>query len=160
MAPQPPPRLSATPAGLLDRLLHGGGPLQTPAQLKDSVARSLEDMLNTRAALPAGLLRGHPQCAASVANYGLADFAGCCLGSAADRAWIGTCIRTAVERHEPRLRRVEVQVEPEPGAVNRIRITITGVLAGTLPYQRGTVAFDAVLQPSTLRYSINRRGTP
>jgi len=157
MAPQPP-RLSAAPAGLLDRLLHGGGPLQTPAQLKDAVARSLEDMLNTRAALPAGLLRGHPQCAASVANYGLADFAGCCLGSAADRAWIGACIRTAVERHETRLRRVEVQVAPEPGAVNRIRITITGVLAGALANQRGTVAFDAVLQPSTLRYSINRRG--
>ncbi|MBY0243494.1 MAG: type VI secretion system baseplate subunit TssE [Burkholderiaceae bacterium] len=146
--------------GLLDRLLHGGGPQQTPAQLRDAVARSLEDMLNTRAALPAGLLRGHPHCAASVANYGVADFAGCCLGSAADRAWIGASIRTAIERHEPRLRRVEVLVAPEPGAVNRIRITITGVLAGTPANQRGMVAFDAVLQPSTLRYSINRRGAP
>ncbi|GAB2863226.1 type VI secretion system baseplate subunit TssE [Pseudoduganella ginsengisoli] len=155
MAPQP----HVTPAGLLDRLLYGSGPVQTPAQLKESVARSLEDMLNTRAALSAGLsaglLRGYPHCAASVANYGLADFAGCCLGSAADRTYIGACIRTAVERHEPRLRRVDVQVAPEPGAVNRIRITITG----SLPTQRGTIAFDAVLQPSTLRYSINRRGS-
>lgn len=150
MAPQP----HVTPAGILDRLLHGAGPVLTPAQLKESVARSLEDMLNTRAALPAGLLRSHPHCAASVANYGLADFAGCCLGSAADRAYICGCIRTAVERHEPRLRRVDVQVAPEPGAVNRIRITITGLLTT----QRGAIAFDAVLQPSTLRYSINRRG--
>jgi type VI secretion system protein ImpF len=150
MAPQP----HATPAGLLDRLLYGAGSRLSPAQLKESVARSLEDMLNTRAALPAGPLRGHPQCAASVANYGLADFAGCCLGSAPDRAYICTCIRTAVERHEPRLRRVEVQVAAEPGAVNRIRITISGLIGS----QRGMVAFDAVLQPSTLRYSINRRG--
>lgn len=156
MAPQP--RQPIARAGLLDRLLHGAAPEQTPAQLKESVARSLEDMLNTRAALPAGQLRGHPQCAASVANYGLADFAGCCLGSAADRAWIAACIRTAVERHEPRLRRVDVHVTPEPGEVNRVRITIIGAFAGSLSARRGTVAFDAVLQPSTLRYSINRRG--
>lgn len=156
MAPQP--RQPITRTGLLDRLLHGAAPEQTPAQLKESVARSLEEMLNTRAALPAGLLRGHPECAASVANYGLADFAGCCLGSAADRAWIAASIRTAVERHEARLRRVEVRVTPEPGAVNRIRITISGTFNGALAARPGTVAFDAVLQPSTLRYSINRRG--
>ncbi len=151
MAPQSP----ATPAGLLDRVLFGTGSSLPPARLKESVARSLEDLLNTRAALPAGWLRGHPQCAASVASYGLADFAACCLGSVADQAHICASIRHAVQRHEPRLLRVDVRIAPETGAINRIRITISGALAG----QRGAVAFDAVLQPSTLRYSINRRGT-
>lgn len=150
------PHQTTYPAGVLDRLLHGSGPRLTLAQLKESVARSLEDMLNTRAALPESLLRGHPHCAASVVNYGLADFAGCCLGSAADRAHICAAIRTAVGRHEPRLLRVDVRIVPEPGAVNRVRIAITGRLAR----HSGAVSFDAVLQPSTLRYSINRRGTP
>ena len=140
--------------GLLDRLLgtHAGG--LTLEQYKDSVARDLEDLLNTRCALPEELLRGYPECARSIVNYGLADFAGLCLSSFDDRARVCAALKAAIERHEPRLRNVQARLEREQGTINRISFAITGTLAG-LPL-REAVSFDAVLQPSSLHYSINR----
>lgn len=140
--------------GLLDRLLgtHTGG--MTLEQYKDSVARDLEDLLNTRCALPADLLRGYPECARSIVNYGLADFAGLCLSSAEDRARVCAALKATIERHEPRLRNVQARLEREQGTINRISFAITGTLAG-VPL-REAVSFDAVLQPSSLHYSINR----
>lgn len=142
------------PTGLLDRLLDGRGGAQTLEQLKDAVARGLEDLLNTRVALPAGLLESYSACTGSILNYGLGDFAGYCLSSSEDRRRLCLGIRDAIERHEPRLRQVQVCIEPAPGMVNRISIIIRGVLAAGAV--GGAVSFDAVLQPSTLHYSINR----
>ena len=140
--------------GLLDRLLgaHLGG--LSLEQYKDSVARDLEDLLNTRCALPEELLRAYPECARSIVNYGLIDFAGLCLNSAEDRDRVCTALKVAIERHEPRLRHVQARLERERGSINRISFAITATLAGTP--QRETVSFDAVLQPSSLHYSINR----
>ena len=146
--------------GLFDRLLGGAG---TPSrlsleQLKDAVARDLEDLLNTRAAFPQALLEGYPECASSILNYGLIDFAGMCLSSADDRATICASLKTAIERHEPRLRNVQARLEREAGAINRVNFVISATLAASASEM---VCFDAVLQPSTLQYSIHRsaRGT-
>jgi type VI secretion system protein ImpF len=133
---------------LFDRLL--GDSLQ----LQDGIARDLEDLLNTRCALPEHLQRAYPECARSVVNYGLADFAALCLGSSEDRARICACLRAAVERHEPRLRNVQVRLETRPGAVNRVDFAISAVLA--MPDAREAVSFNALLQPSSLHYSIKR----
>ena len=142
--------------GLLDRLLgthvHGHG--MTLEQYKDSVARDLEDLLNTRCALPEEMMRDYPEGARSIANYGLMDFAGMCLSSSEDRTRICAALKAAIERHEPRLRNIQARLEHTPGAINRVSFAIYGTLAG-LAYNEA-VSFDAVLQPSTLHYSINR----
>ncbi|NGZ85432.1 type VI secretion system baseplate subunit TssE [Duganella aceris] len=143
--------------GLLDRLLgeHDVDGL-TLEQFKDSVARDLEDLLNTRCALPASMLAAYPECARSIVNYGLIDFAGMCLSSSEDRARICAALKAAIDRHEPRLRNVQARLEREPGAINRVRFAISATLAG-MPYSEA-VSFDAVLQPSSQHYSINRSG--
>lgn len=140
--------------GLMDRLLGEHDRPVSLEQYKDSVARDLEDLLNTRCALPAELMRDYPECARSIANYGLVDFAGMCLNSAGDRARICTALKMTIERHEPRLRNVQARLEGKAGVINRVSFAIYGTLAG-LPYTEA-VSFDAVLQPSSLHYSINR----
>jgi len=140
--------------GLLDRLLGEAAPPMSLEQFKDSVARDLEDLLNTRCALEEETMRAYPECARSIANYGLADFAGMCMCSSEDRARVCAALKSVIERHEPRLRNVQARLEHEPGAINRVRFAIYGTLAG-LPHTEA-VSFDAVLQPSSLHYSINR----
>jgi type VI secretion system protein ImpF len=145
--------------GLLDRLLGEPGGARAGhglslEQLKDAVARDLEDLLNTRCALPEELLHAYPECALSIVNYGLVDFAGMCLSSSEDRARVCASLKAAIERHEPRLRNVQARLEREAGSINRVSFAISATLAG-LPFTEA-VAFDAVLQPSSLHYSINR----
>jgi type VI secretion system protein ImpF len=144
--------------GLFDRLLGepgGSAPARLNLeQIKDAVARDLEDLLNTRAALPEELLQPWPECSRSILNYGLVDFAGMCLSSSEDRARICASLKAAIERHEPRLRNVQARLEREAGSINRVSFVINATLA--LPALNEIVSFDAVLQPSTLHYSINR----
>jgi type VI secretion system protein ImpF len=141
--------------GLLDRLM--GETAQEPArmtveQLKDIVARDLEALLNTR--VTPGRFDKFPHARGSVLNYGLADFAGMCLTSSEDREAICASLKTAIEAHEPRLTEVSATLEPEGGGVNRLHFVINAKLqvgpAGE------AVNFNAVLQPSSLRYSISR----
>lgn len=142
--------------GLLERLLgsHPGGRFLAQEQLKESVARDLEALLNTRSALPQQLLQAYPACACSVLNFGLADFAGLSHSSNEDRQRICSSIRQAVERYEPRLSKVQVTLAERTGAVNRIDIVIVGMLRGH--GANGAVSFSAALQPSSLHYSIKR----
>lgn len=142
--------------GLLDRLLgaHTGGDLLSQEQLKESVARDLEALLNTRSALPQQLLQAYPECARSVLNFGLADFAGLSHSSSEDRLRICSSIRQAVERYEPRLCNVQVTLAERTGTVNRIDIVIIGVLRAHGANE--AVSFSAALQPSSLHYSIKR----
>jgi len=135
---------------LFDRLLGD----RDVTHLKDAVGRDLEDLLNTRSVLPSHLQRAYPECAASVLNYGLADFATMCLGSSEDRARICASLRMAVERHEPRLRNVQVRLQTQPGTVNRVDYSISAVLQAS--GAREPVSFSALLQPSSLHYSIKR----
>jgi type VI secretion system protein ImpF len=143
---------------LFDRLmgdtLRGRGASMTLDQLKDSVARDLEALLNTRVALPPGLLDGYPHCRSSILNYGLMDFAGLCLSSARDRDAICASLVWAIARHEPRLREVRASLEADRGAVNKLNFVIYGYLH--VDGMREPVNFNAVLQPSSLHYSISK----
>lgn len=142
--------------GLFDRLLGAQTPGRqlTAEQYKDAVMHDLEELLNTRVAIPAQRFKNYPRCAASLLNYGVPDFAAFSMSSSEDRALVCTTLRLAIERHEPRLHCVQARVSETPGAVNRIHFVITGVLQG--PGFSEAVDFNAVLQPSTLRYSIKR----
>lgn len=147
-----------------DRLMGAGAspqsgrtrPAMTLEQLKASVARDLEALLNTRVAIPQGQLSMYPRCRASLFNYGLRDFAGMCLTSSEDRNLICDCLKTAIQRFEPRLGGVRAEVLIEPGALNRLDFAIFGTL--TVPGAAGQVEFNARLQPSTLHYSITPAG--
>jgi type VI secretion system protein ImpF len=142
--------------GLFDRLLGDRcrSARLSPEQLKDAVARDLEDLLNTRMALSEEVLARWPACAASVISYGLLDIAGMCLSSVDDRDRICRSLRTTIERHEPRLSNVQARVEYRTGSVNRIHFVIAGVLRAGAIHE--PINFDAVLQPSTLHYAIRR----
>lgn len=138
--------------GLLDRLMGAPQP-STVEQVKDSVARDLEALLNTRLAIPSSAFDGYPLARASVLDYGLADFGGMCLASSEDREAICASIKRAIETHEPRLTDVAASIQRRPGAVNRLDFVITAKLQ--LDASSEPVNFNAVLQPSSLRYSVS-----
>lgn len=150
---------------LFDRLL--GQPLRNGVvvarlnleELKDAVARDLEALLNTRSTIQDGALAAFPECGKSMVGYGLCDFADRSLSSPTDRAHICTCIEQTIERHEPRLLDAKAVLEMRDDAapsVNRLSFSITAVLVGSRSQE--PVNFDAVLQPSTLQYSIRKAG--
>ena len=147
--------MTAYVPGLLERLMGdpGGGTARTAVeQLKDSLARELEALLNTRLGFPSGRFDDRPEARSSFLNYGLADFAGFCLSSSEDRAAICASLKDAIERHEPRLKNVSASLEREAGSVNRLHFVIHATLHmadGLAP-----VDFNAVLQPSNLHYAI------
>ena len=154
--------------GLFDRLMDvpvNGASSGTVSRLsiedlKDSVARDLEALLNTRAVIPEELLKRFPQCGRSIATYGLNDFAGLSLSSSDDRAYICRCLEKAIARHEPRLRNVQASLELRAGSINRLNFAITALLVVSSAHE--PVNFDAVLQPSSLHYTISkaRRAAP
>lgn len=123
-------------------------------QLKDSVARDLEALLNTRAILDEQWCSEFPLAADSVAGFGMSDFAGLSLANVHDRRRICTAIAGAIVAHEPRLRDVRVALELHRKTVNALYFSINAVLY-VRPAQE-PVAFDALLQPTSLQYSVSR----
>ncbi|MCE1239537.1 MAG: type VI secretion system baseplate subunit TssE [Azonexaceae bacterium] len=123
-------------------------------QLKDSVARDLEALLNTRSVLDEESLEAYPLAGRSVAGFGLIDFAGLSLANIHDRRRICASIESAVAAHEPRLRDVQVELELHRKTVNALYFSINAILV-VRPAQE-PVSFDALLQPTSLQYSISR----
>jgi type VI secretion system protein ImpF len=154
--------------GLLERLMDeralAGGAARAASeglnldQIKDHVARDLEALLNTRAALPASVFERFPLARASILNYGLVDFAGFCLSSDEDRAAICAGLKSAIETHEPRLKEVSARLERSAGSVNRLDFVIHARLE--LASGGDIVNFSAVLQPSSLHYAIRKQARP
>lgn len=148
--------------GLLDRLLgertqavvNGVVARLSMEQLKDSVARDLEALLNTRLGIDPALFDAYPECRRSIISYGLIDFAGFCLSSTDDRAAICASLTAAIEQHEPRLRDVSASLELAQGSVNRLNFVINATLQVDATSE--PVNFNAVLQPSSLHYSISK----
>ncbi|MBC7405273.1 MAG: type VI secretion system baseplate subunit TssE [Cytophaga sp.] len=148
--------------GLLDKLLTGYKHLPSNdivarlsmEDLKDSVARDLEALLNTRKVIPENILLSYPECGKSIVTYGLNDFAGLSLASTDDRAFICRSLEQTIARHEPRLQNVSAELEVQEGSINRLNFAISALLV-VHPAQE-PVSFDAVLQPSSLHYSISK----
>ena len=148
--------------GLFDRLMdtpvHGAASGTVTRlsieDLKDTVARDLEALLNTRTVIPEDLLKQYPECSRSIVTYGLNDFAGLSLSSSDDRAHICQCLEKAIARHEPRLRNVRASLEVQEGSINRLNFAIAALLV--VHSSQEAVNFDAVLQPSSLHYTISK----
>lgn len=153
---------------LLDKLFDDDPRSPSPAamrqwsldELKARVARDVEALLNTRIVMTEEELLKLPQCQRSVLTYGLNDFAGLSLASHYDRTFICESIEQAIARHEPRLKDVRVALEVgDQSSTNALNFVIRAKLV-VHPAEE-PVSFDAMLQASTLQYSVSRsrRGT-
>ena len=147
---------------LLDRLTgcrqvegHDGMRQQlTLSQVKDSVARDLESLLNTRTGLQPHELRDRPHAARSVITFGLRDFVGLSLDNPEHREGICQSIASAIQCHERRLTAVRVRLidTQQLGLGLRFAIHATLVINPAIE----PVSFDALLQPTTMQYSVSR----
>ena len=85
---------------------------QALGNLRHSVARDLETLLNTRRD-PLAELDALPNLRRSLATYGLPDFAVYSLNSDTDRATIRREVEEAIATFEPRLKNVRVILESD-----------------------------------------------
>jgi len=123
-------------------------------ELKDCVARDLEDLLNARTAVEEDLGERFPEAMRSLLTFGLSDFAGMSLSSVHDRTRICASLERAIARHEPRLRDVQVILELDRRSVNALFFSIRALLVVKPAHE--PVSFDAMLQPTTLQYSVSK----
>lgn len=157
---------------VLDRLLATDAPdglvmTQTIEQLRDSVARDLETLLNTRAPFDFEQLPGWPQVRSSVLTYGVRDFVGLVLSNSEEQRHIARSLAQAVEAHEPRLSRVRVlfaERAERGGHRGAHRAGAAQAASGSLAFTihawlvvhpaQESVSFDAVLQPAAARFAV------
>lgn len=147
---------------LLDRLLDTGayGELDGARssmsldQIKDSVARDIEALLNTRCGLTRDRIDAYREASRSVLTFGLIDFVGLSLDSPHDCDLICQSISQAISRHEPRLRAARVSLQRREHGGLGLNFHIQALLV--VNPAREPVSFDAVLQPSTQQYCVHR----
>jgi type VI secretion system protein ImpF len=126
----------------------------TAEEMKESVARDLEALLNSRCTFSEEIFKKYPESLHSMCSYGMNDFVGLILASPADRNFICRSLERTIAIHERRLTEVRASLELEEGTVNRLKFVINALLVvhpSTEP-----VYFDALLQPSTLQYSVSK----
>jgi type VI secretion system protein ImpF len=123
-------------------------------ELKDSVARDVESLLNTRVNFSEGSFHGFKQCQRSIATYGLNDFVGRSLFSFDDRIFICRSIENAIDRHESRLKQVRVSLLPDSQGIKMLCFGISAILIVKPAHE--PVNFDAVLHAGSLKYSVAR----
>ncbi|HYW71255.1 MAG TPA: type VI secretion system baseplate subunit TssE [Pyrinomonadaceae bacterium] len=93
----------------------------TREQLKASVRRELERLLNTRCSLSLDQIGEEER---SVINYGIPDFSSLSAQNADDQMLIGRIIGQTVSAFEPRLTQVAVDVRPVPHSEARLYVFI------------------------------------
>ena len=140
-------------SSVVDRLLHEPGDMrslptagQDIRQLKLSVRRDLENLLNTRRRCvesPAD----YRELRDSLVEYGIPDFTGLNMSVPAERERARLEIERVIRRYEPRLKSVAVTVQTNANKFDRtLRLRITGVLRTEPIPER--VVFDSELEPA------------
>lgn len=120
-------------------------------QLKQSVRRDLEWLLNTRQT-PLGLSPEMKETTNSVATYGLPDFTHLTIDSASDQKFIKREIEDTVKRFEGRLENVVVSIEPVRSVERVLRFRIDARLK--IDPTPEPVTFDTVLQLGSGHYEV------
>lgn len=145
-------------ASVLDRLLDSDpGVSQEPVQfrlqsvreVKASVVRDLENLLNTRRP-PEEPPRDFRHLQDSLLVYGLRDFTALNPRSAATRQLLRAEIETMIARFEPRLRNVAVHLEVDAANERILRFRISGILI-VEPLSE-PVTFDTVLDVNRVQF--------
>lgn len=134
----------------------GGGEFKSVSieQYKESVAHDLEGLLNSRSAFSGEGLTGFPECRQSLMTYGLCDFSSKSLANDYDRAEICRSLEQAIARHESRLSGVQVRLDSDSRLGAGLHFTIQAML--DMHPANEAVSFDAMLQSTTLQYSVSR----
>jgi type VI secretion system protein ImpF len=148
-------------ASVLDRLIDPAsddviGHSQLLRELKLSVRRDLENLLNTRwrcKIWPPDL----GELEKSLVNYGIPDFTGANLGVRANREEFRKIIERTIRRCEPRFKRVTVALTDKTEPDDRmLRFRIDALLhADPAPEP---VVFESTLLPATAHFEVRRAG--
>jgi len=156
---------AAVTLSVLDRLIDADPGISSEAPLtraqsirilRDGVRRDLEWLLNTRqvAAPPPEGLR---ELNRSVYLYGVPDFTGYSLASAAAEARLTRQLQSALKFFEPRLAKVRVApVEPLAERSRTFRFRIEALLMMDPAPEH--ISFDTVLQLTTSQYEVQNAG--
>lgn len=150
---------------LLDRLIDDdpGSRVEEPKnqfqrlrQLKQSVRRDLENLLNTRWRA-IGWSSDFEELETSIANYGIPDFTGANLGSAGSREDFVRIIQDTIRRFEPRLKRVKVDLVDNTEREDRtMRFRIDAILLAEPEPE--PVVFDSALEPTSGVFRVGTSG--
>jgi len=121
-------------------------------ELKQSVRRDLENLLNTRwrcVSWPPNL----DELELSIVNYGIPDFTSANMGASVDRERLRRIIEQVVRRFEPRFKSVKVALLDNADETDRtLRFRIDALLyAEPAPEP---VVFDSQLEPSTSDFTV------
>jgi type VI secretion system protein ImpF len=146
---------------LLDRLINkepkvsADAPVsraQSVRQLKASLRRDLEWLLNTRR-IPDAAPESMVQLSHSLYNYGLPDFSALSVSSPRDRDHLLVELESTVALFEPRLKDVRItMVEAQGGYTRILHFQIEGMLQ--MDPVAEAVSFDTVLQLTNGEYQV------
>jgi type VI secretion system protein ImpF len=129
---------------------------QSVRQLKSSLRRDLEWLLNTRRT-PEAVGSEFQELERSLFNYGLPDLTTLNWESTRDRSYLARMIETVLGTFEPRLKRVRVDPVGDISATQSVlRFQIEGLLDMDPAPER--ISFDTVLQLSSGEYQV--KGDP
>lgn len=123
------------------------------AGLKASLASDLESLLNSRRTSDTEAFSDYPESTESILTFGIRDFVGYSLANPDDCNKICETIQKAIERHEPRLADILVNLEKEAYTTNSLCFSISAMIRA----DQKRVSFDAVLKPSLQQYSVRLR---
>ncbi len=144
-------------SSLLDRLVLDDAHAGTDHSLSDlrrSVTRDLENLLNTRREWLGEISDDLPEVARSLTAYGLPDFTNRDLGVDDDRRFVERTIQQVIEIFEPRLERIVVSVDDARSVkISRsVHFRIDAHLR--VDPQPEPVVFDAVLELQSKQYEV------
>jgi len=129
---------------------------QSVRQLKASLRRDLEWLLNTRRS-PEAADHNYQELERSLFHYGLPDLTTLKWESTHDRSYLSRLIETAISVFEPRLKHIKVTPIGEVSANRHVlRFQIDGLLDMKPVAER--ISFDTVLQLSSGEYQV--KGDP
>jgi len=143
--------------GLMDRLVDAplpedGGRRVSVQDMRNSVSRDLENLLNTRSEGARLITDSFKECRASSLTYGILDFSSYSLLSPHDRDRIRRSLEQAIGLHEGRLTRIRVTLEPQRELDRALRFRVDALME--LGPENEKVQFDAVLQLNTQTYLV------
>ncbi|MFT7642110.1 MAG: type VI secretion system protein ImpF [Pirellulaceae bacterium] len=137
--------------GLVDKRGAAYGDAMTVEELKASVQRDLENLLNTRwrvSAWPPTL----DELERSVVNYGIPDFSGSSLRSSDDQEDFRRILENAIRVHEPRFINVKVTIDQDRAPERTLHFKIDAELR-THPNPE-PVIFDSSVEPLSHRIRV------
>jgi type VI secretion system protein ImpF len=126
---------------------------QSVSQLKKSVARDLEALLNTRQEMLDELPAEFVELRQALVVYGLPDFTSMNLLSHRDRNFIRWALEQTITVFEPRLTQVRVILENPRETDRALRFRVEALIQ--IEPASEPVTFDAVLHLSTQEYVVH-----